>query len=164
MEFKDYYKILGVDKNATTEDIKKSYRKLALKYHPDKNKDNKEAEDKFKELSEAYEVLNNPEKRKKYDNLGSSYSRFRQTGGGDDEFNWSEWYPKSQSRRKPGERFQTVNDFFTSGGGLSDFFEKIFGAEYANSGAGARQDNFSRQDGFGRQTGFSKQDNQTGRR
>src|SRR3990170_2914697 len=67
----DYYKILGVDKKASAEDIKKAYRKLALKYHPDKNPGNKEAEEKFKKLSEAYAVLSDTKKRKEYDNYGS---------------------------------------------------------------------------------------------
>ena len=67
----DYYKILGVDKKASAEDIKKAYRKLALKYHPDKNPGNKEAEEKFKRMSEAYAVLSDPEKREQYDNFGS---------------------------------------------------------------------------------------------
>ena len=70
----DYYKILGVTKQSTEEEIKKAYRKLALKYHPDKNPDNKEAESKFKEISEAYEVLGNSEKRKKYDNYGFNFN------------------------------------------------------------------------------------------
>jgi curved DNA-binding protein len=65
MEFKDYYKILGVDKNATQEEIKKAYRKLAMKYHPDRNPGDKSAEEKFKEITEANEVLSDPEKRKK---------------------------------------------------------------------------------------------------
>jgi len=67
MEYKDYYKILGVSKNSSEEEIKKAYKKLALQYHPDKNPGNKEAEEKFKEINEAYEVLGDPEKRKKYD-------------------------------------------------------------------------------------------------
>ena len=72
----DYYKILRVDKKASLEDIKKAYRKLALKYHPDKNPDNKEAEDKFKKINEAYAVLSDPEKRQQYDSFGSdAFSR-----------------------------------------------------------------------------------------
>lgn len=69
MNYKDYYKILGVKKEASQKEIKKAYRKLAIKYHPDKNQGNKEFEEKFKEINEANEVLGDPEKRKKYDTL-----------------------------------------------------------------------------------------------
>ena len=72
VEYKDYYKILGVDKNASQDDIKKAYRKLARKYHPDANPDNPEAEEKFKEIGEAYEVLKDPQKRARYDQLGAN--------------------------------------------------------------------------------------------
>ena len=68
----DYYQILGVDKNASAEEIKKAYRKLALKYHPDRNKGNKEAEEKFKQINEAYAVLSDKEKREKYDKFGDA--------------------------------------------------------------------------------------------
>lgn len=69
---KDYYNILGIHKNATTEEIKKAYKKLAIKYHPDKNKGNKFAEEKFKEINEAYEILSSPQKKANYDNFGSA--------------------------------------------------------------------------------------------
>lgn len=77
---KDYYKILEVDRNATQPEIKKSYRKLAIKWHPDKNPDSSEAEDMFKSISEAYEVLGNPDKKAKYDNLNKYRSSFAGTG------------------------------------------------------------------------------------
>ncbi|MEJ2618561.1 MAG: DnaJ domain-containing protein, partial [Ignavibacteriaceae bacterium] len=82
MEFKDYYKILGIEKSATDADIQKAYRDLAKQYHPDKNPGNKTAEEKFKEISEAYEVLKDPEKRKKYDQLGSNWRQYQNAGAG----------------------------------------------------------------------------------
>jgi len=134
MEFKDYYKILGVDKNATTDEIKQAYRKLARQYHPDTNKSDPQAESKFKEISEAYQVLSDPEKRRKYDSLGNSFNRHRQTGGSADDFDWSNWFAQAQQSagRRSRSTYQTVGDFFSSGGGLSDFFEKIFGSGFAS--------------------------------
>src|SRR5436189_5817053 len=88
MEFSDYYKVLGVDKNATQEDIKKAYRKLARKLHPDLNPNDKEANKKFQQVNEANEVLSDPEKRKKYDQYGKDWAnseqfeKARQPGGG----------------------------------------------------------------------------------
>src|SRR5437870_13206797 len=84
MAEKDYYDILGVKKNATDEELKKAYRNLAKKYHPDKNKGNKEAENKFKEISEAYAVLSDKEKRAQYDRLGAEAFSFG--GGGQNPF------------------------------------------------------------------------------
>lgn len=127
MEFKDYYKILGVSKNATPAEIKTAFRKLANKYHPDKNKTDTNAEEKFKDLNEAYQVLSDPEKRNKYDTLGSNWNAHRGSGGTGDNFNWEQWFSQnrgSQSRRKSQNPF---GDMFGGGGGLSDFFEKIFG-------------------------------------
>lgn len=121
MDYKDYYKILGVERNATAADIKKQYRKLAVKYHPDKNPENKAAEDKFKELSEAYEVLGDPEKRKKYDELGSNWKQYEQQGfGGASGFGG--WH---QSGRQQGN----FGDFYGNTG-FSDFFEAFFGAGF----------------------------------
>lgn len=81
-DFKDYYSILGVSKNASAEEIKKSFRKLAVKYHPDRNPNNKQAEEKFKEISEAYEVLGDTDKRKKYDQFGQYWKQAGQTSWG----------------------------------------------------------------------------------
>lgn len=131
MEFKDYYKILGVEKTATKEEIKKAYRKLAQKYHPDMNQNNKESEERFKEISEAYEVLKDSDRRAKYDNLGSSYNRHRQSGGMNNDFDWSSWFSGQQQSQNRG--YSNVGDMFgnDSGGSVSDFFERIFGGGFA---------------------------------
>jgi len=130
MDFKDYYKVLEVDKKASEDEIKKSYKKLAKKYHPDVNK-SPEAEKKFKDISEAYTVLSDPEKRRKYDNLGSDFSSYTQRGGSSDNFDWSQWY-NSQSQANNPRSAQTINDIFDSGGSVSDFFDRIFGAGNKN--------------------------------
>lgn len=126
MEFKDYYKTLGVERNADEKTIKRAYRKLAQQYHPDKNPNNKAAEEKFKEINEAYEVLGNAENRSKYDQLGQNYQRWRQTGGQSGGFDFSQWFAGGA----PGGTYQTnvnVEDLFGGSGGFSDFFEAIFG-------------------------------------
>lgn len=124
MEYKDYYKILEIDKNASQEDIKKAYRRLAKKYHPDKNPDNKVYEEKFKEISEANEVLSDPEKRKKYDQLGSNWKHYQNAGT-----EGNEWFRNFQSSRQGGGANFTgnVDDLFGQVGGFSDFFESFFG-------------------------------------
>jgi curved DNA-binding protein len=128
MEYKDYYKILGVDKSATQDEIKKAYRKLAMKHHPDRNAGNKSAEEKFKEITEANEVLSDPEKRKKYDTLGSNWNQYRNTGGqGFDDF----YTHFGGGRRSSGSTYEFNGDlgdiFGGMGGGFSDFFESFFG-------------------------------------
>ncbi len=123
MEYKDYYKILGVDKKASQEDIKKAFRKLAVKYHPDKNPGDKKAEEKFKEINEAYEVLKDPEKRKKYDELGENWRHFQQAGGQGD-FDWSQWQQAGGGRAY--SYGGDASDMFGEGG-FSDFFSTIFG-------------------------------------
>lgn len=136
MEYKDYYKILGVDKNASQEDIKKAYRKLAVKYHPDKTKGDKKMEDKFKDVSEAYEVLGDPEKRKKYDQLGPNWKQYEQAGAG------AQGYGGFGGFGGQGGRTYTTfegdfGDIFGEGGGsgFSDFFEFIFGGGAGQTGA-----------------------------
>src|ERR1700741_4107377 len=90
MEYKDYYKILGINKTASQDEIKKAYRKLAVKYHPDKNPGDTAAENKFKEINEAKDVLSDPEKRRKYDELGENWQSYQQNGNQGD-FDWSQW-------------------------------------------------------------------------
>ena len=103
MEYKDYYKVLGVEKNASQDDIRKAFRKLAVKYHPDKNQGDKKAEDKFKEVNEANEVLGDPEKRKKYDALGANFNAYRQQGN-EGNFDWSQWASQQASQQGGGGR------------------------------------------------------------
>jgi DnaJ-class molecular chaperone len=114
MNYKDYYAILGVAKDATEKDIKQSYRKLARKYHPDVNPGNKEAEEKFKEVSEAYEVLSDKEKRAKYDAYGQ-----QPFGAGGGNYGGAEGFGY--------EPYGGGVDFDLGGGGFSDFFEMLFG-------------------------------------
>ncbi len=126
MEYKDYYQTLGVSRTASDAEIKKAYRKLAMKYHPDRNPGNKEAEDKFKEINEANEVLSDSKKRARYDQLGDSYSQFQEGGGNPNNFNWNDWVTQSQGG-SGGVRVDMNDLEGMFGGGFSDFFSSIFG-------------------------------------
>jgi curved DNA-binding protein len=130
MEYKDYYKVLGVDKQATADTIKKAYRKLAVKYHPDKNPGNKPYEEKFKELSEANDVLSDPEKRKKYDELGENWNQYQNKGTDSGDFDWSQWQSGGPTQSR-----QRNQSGFAQGGqeDFSDFFESIFGQSRGSS-------------------------------
>lgn len=127
MDYKDYYKILGVDRKASEGEIKRAYRKLALQYHPDRNPDDKQAEEKFKEINEAYQVLSDPEKRTRYDQLGDSFSRYQQRGGAPGSFNWEDWFAQPSSGS--GNVRVEVGDLddILGAGGFSEFFSRIFG-------------------------------------
>ena len=132
MDYKDYYKLLGVDRNASESDIKRAYRTLALQYHPDKNPGDSQAEEHFKEINEAYEVLGDPAKRARYDQLGASYRAWERVGGAPGGFDWSQW----TAGRPGGVRVEMgdLGDLFGSAGGFSDFFTAIFGGVMAQSG------------------------------
>lgn len=131
MEYKDYYKILGVEKNASEKDIKKTYRRLARQYHPDVNPGDKAAEAHFKEINEAYEVLSDTEKRARYDQLGESYSNWQQTGGMPGNFNWGDWASGAGGSGGTRINMEDLEDILGgmggAGGGFSDFFQSIFG-------------------------------------
>jgi curved DNA-binding protein len=145
MEFKDYYKVLGVEKSATKEEISKAFRKVAVKYHPDKNPNNKAAEEKFKEITEAHEVLSDPEKRKKYDTLGANWNQYQSTGRGFEDF-FSQF---GSERRGSGTTYEFSGDFgdlFSGmGGGYSDFFESFFGGREKQTRSGFGSHGFQNQ-------------------
>jgi curved DNA-binding protein len=119
MDYRDYYQTLGVSKTASQDDIRSAYRKLAMKYHPDRNPGDKKAEERFKEINEAYQVLSDPQKRSRFDQLGDSYYRYQQSGGAPGGFDWSQWYASPGGSRV--EFSGDLNDLF------SDFFRTIFG-------------------------------------
>jgi curved DNA-binding protein len=141
VQYKDYYQSLGVPRTASADEIKKSFRKLAREFHPDVAKDKKKAEEKFKEINEAYEVLSDPDKRKKYDELGA------------------DWKSGAEFRPPPGhggfgggQAFRggraSSEEFHFGGTGFSDFFEQMFGARMRGAGGS----------GFGQRGGFSQEE------
>jgi len=137
MDYKDYYQILGVPRNVSEKDLKKAYRKLAREYHPDVKPNDKAAEDKFKSINEAYEVLSDAEKRKKYDAFGADWERYQQAGGQPGGFDFGRW------AAQPGNgqwdvRHGTAGDFsdlFGDTGNFSDFFNTLFGGGMPRGGA-----------------------------
>lgn len=139
MAYIDYYKILGVNKNATQDDIKKAYRKLARKLHPDLNPDDKEAERQFKELNEANEVLSNPENRAKYDKYGEHWKH-------------GEEYEKAQQQQRQYQNQNYGGGFsgadFGEGEDFSDFFQSMFGGAggFGRSSRGSASGKFKGQD------------------
>ena len=133
MDYQDYYGLLGVSKGATQKEIKQAYRKLARKYHPDLNPDDRAAEEKFKEINEAYEVLSDPEKRKMFDQFGSDWKSFQQRGGSSDDF-WQQW---GRDAGPGGGRptYTTGPGGFSGGDAFSDFFQQLFGGFGGTRGA-----------------------------
>ncbi len=140
---KDYYKILGVSKDASQEEIKKAFRKLAVKYHPDKNKGNKEAEEKFKEINEAYAVLSDPEKRKQYDAFGSQ--EFHKHFSQEDIFRNFDFSSIFQDLGIGGDGFTRI--VFTTGGGGGEGFSSIFDDLFSTH-SGSRDMDYGTQGGF----------------
>ena len=131
VDYKDYYKILGVSKNAGEKEIRSAYRKLARKYHPDVNPGDKAAEEKFKEINEANEVLSDPEKRKKYDELSDYYQQYGRmpgTGfGGAGEPGGAQYQYRTVTPEE-------LNDLFGGQSPFSDFFEQFFGSSFGGAG------------------------------
>ncbi len=127
MDYKDYYEVLGVSRTATADEIKKAYRKLAMKYHPDRNPGNKAAEEKFKGINEAYDVLSDTKKRGLYDQMGSDYSRYQQQGGVPNGYNWDQWY------QQDGGTYEVDMNDFEDMAGFSDFFRTFFGGMPSSS-------------------------------
>lgn len=121
--FIDYYKVLGVDKTASTDDIKKAYRKMARKYHPDLNPNDANAKKTFQQINEANEVLSDPEKRKKYDQYGENWKHAEQY----EQAKQQQGYGGGQRQQWGQGGFEGFSNFDTGGGGFSDFFEQMFG-------------------------------------
>ncbi len=149
MDYKDYYKTLGVSKNSSQDDIRNAFRKLARQYHPDANEGNKQAEEKFKDINEAYQVLSDPEKRKKYDQFGAQWQQYSRGGGRPEDFDWGQWAGGGGG----GGSYTRVNiddlqDLFGGGGGgsglggFSDFFETLFGQGLRGRGSTQRRAQF----------------------
>ena len=131
MDYKDYYQVLGVSKNADEKEIKKAFRKLAQKYHPDKNPDDPQAEKRFKEVNEAYTVLSDSEKRKHYDRFGSQWDKYARSGGNAQDF-WQQYGGSGMGGGRtrtvtPEEFEQMFGGGMGGGAGFSDFFQTLFG-------------------------------------
>ncbi|MDD2921154.1 MAG: DnaJ C-terminal domain-containing protein [Anaerolineales bacterium] len=137
MDFKDYYEILGVAPNADKKAIKQTYRQLARKHHPDVNPGNKAAEEKFKTINEAYQVLSDEKQRKKYDALRAQYQQWQQKGGRQQDFDWQNWSSQpDQGARVQYATAEDLEDLFGNDSPYSDFFANIFGGK-ASSGRSA---------------------------
>jgi curved DNA-binding protein len=128
MDFKDYYEILGVAPSADKKTIQQTFRQLARKHHPDVNPGNKDAEEKFKTINEAYQVLSNVKQRKKYDELRAQYQQWQKTGGQQQQdFDWQNWSAQPASGASQYTNAEDLEDLFGSAPPYSDFFSNIFG-------------------------------------
>lgn len=146
MDYKDYYSILGVSKGASQDEIKKAYRKLAAKYHPDVHGGDDKASVKFKEIGEAYEVLKDPEKRKLYDKVGKNWKQYQQAGIDPDDPGFGGFGRQPGGGQGRSYRYQSrggSDPFGGAGGGFSDFFESIFGGGGTSGGFGNQQQGFT---------------------
>ena len=143
MNYIDYYKVLGVGKTATSSDIKKAYHKLAIQYHPDKTKRDRAAEEKFKAINEANEVLSDADKRKKYDRLGADWKHYKEAGPQSGGFDWSKYANErgGQTHNMSSEEFNTM----FAGEGVGDLFELLFGQRSGQRG-GRRKTAFKGED------------------
>lgn len=152
MDYKDYYKVLGVSRNANEKEIKTAFRKLAQQYHPDKNQGDDKAEQKFKEVNEAYTVLSDADKRSHYDRFGSQWDKFNQTGGNPGDF-WSQWSGANGGGARQTMSPEDLESMFgnlggmnggAGGAGFSTFFDSLFNGGMGgapgmgNRGQGAR--------------------------
>ena len=128
MDFKDYYQILGVSPDADEKEIKRTFRKLARQHHPDVNPGDKAAEEKFKDINEAYQVLSDPEQRKKYDAMRADYRRWQETGGRRQDFDYNAWAAQpDEGVRVRYSNIDDLNDLFGDESPFSDFFTSTFG-------------------------------------
>ena len=155
MEYKDYYAILGLDRGTDTKQIKKAYRKLARKHHPDVTSDSESSKQKFFDINEAHEVLSDPAKRKEYDQFGSQWKNHQQSGGKQEDFNWNQGQPGDHQSGT----YRTVNpddfeELFGTKGENSSFFESLFGSNaQQQGGAGMGGQRFYQQPKIGAGTG-----------
>ncbi len=135
MDYKDYYRILGVERNADPGEIKRAYRRLARRHHPDVNPGDAQAQERFKEINEAYEVLSDPEKRSKFDQFGSQWRQWERGGGDPSQF-WQQWFGGQSPGARVRVEYRDLGDMF--GGGaqspFSEFFNALFGGMAGTAG------------------------------